>query len=42
MADRFGGVRIFDLAGEYQGSFGGEIGYITDVKAGPDGTDDIA
>jgi DNA-binding beta-propeller fold protein YncE len=43
VADRFGGVRIFDLAGEYQGLISaGEIGYITDVKAGPDGTVYIA
>ena len=40
---RFGGVRIYDLAGEYQGLISaGEIGYITDVKAGPDGTVYIA
>jgi DNA-binding beta-propeller fold protein YncE len=39
VVDRFGGVRIFDLAGEYQGLISaGEIGYLTDVKAGPDGT----
>ena len=43
VADRFGGVRIFDLDGEYQGLISaGEIGYITDVKAGPDGTVYIA
>ena len=43
VADRSGGVRIFDLAGEYQGLFSaGEIGYRTDVKAGPDGTVYIA
>ena len=43
VADRFGGVRIYDLAGEYQGLISaGEIGYITDVKAGPDGTVYIA
>ena len=43
VADRFGGVRVFDLAGEYQGLISaGEIGYITDVKAGPDGTVYIA
>ena len=43
VADRFGGVRIFDLAGEYQGLISaGEIGYITDVKVGPDGTVYIA
>ena len=43
VADRFGGARIFGLAGEYQGLISaGEIGYITDVKAGPDGTVYIA
>jgi DNA-binding beta-propeller fold protein YncE len=43
VADRFGGVRVFDLAGEYQGLISaGEIGYITDVKSGPDGTVYIA
>jgi len=43
VADRFGGVRIFDLAGKYQGLISaGEIGYITDAKAGPDGTVYIA
>jgi DNA-binding beta-propeller fold protein YncE len=43
VSDRFGGVRIFDLAGKYQGLISaGEIGYISDVKAGPDGTIYIA
>ena len=43
VADRYGGVRIFDLAGDYQGLISaGEIGYLTDVKAGPDGTVYIA
>ncbi len=43
VADRLGGVRVFDLAGEYQGLISaGEIGYLTDVKAGPDGTVYIA
>ena len=43
VADRYGGVRVFDLAGEYQGLISaGEIGYITDVKVGPDGTVYIA
>jgi DNA-binding beta-propeller fold protein YncE len=43
VADRFGGVRIYNLDGEYQGLISaGEIGYITDVKAGPDGTVYIA
>ena len=43
VADRLGGVRIYDLAGEYQGHISaGEIGYLTDVKAGPDGTVYIA
>jgi DNA-binding beta-propeller fold protein YncE len=43
VADRYGGVRVFDLAGEYQGLISaGEIGYITDVKAGTGGTVYIA
>jgi tripartite motif-containing protein 71 len=43
VADRFGGVRIYDLDGDYQGLIsGGEIGYLTDVKVGPDGTVYIA
>ncbi len=43
VADRFGGVRIYDLDGAYQGLISaGEIGYLTDVKVGPEGTVYIA
>ncbi len=38
VADAYGGVFMFDLAGEYQGVISaGEIGYITDVAVGPEG-----
>ena len=38
VADAYGGVFMFDLAGETQGVISaGEIGYLTDVKVGPDG-----
>ncbi len=43
VADRLGGVYIYDLDGAYQGVISaGEIGYLTDVKVGPDGTVYIA
>ncbi len=38
VADAYGGVFMFDLAGEYRGVISaGEIVYITDVKVGPAG-----
>jgi len=38
VADAYGGVFMFDLAGDYQGVISaGEIGYITDVAVGPEG-----
>lgn len=38
VADAYGGVLMFDLAGEYQGVISaGEVGYITDVAVGPEG-----
>ncbi|HOU16150.1 MAG TPA: NHL repeat-containing protein [Anaerolineae bacterium] len=38
VADAYNGAYIFDLEGSYQGQLAqGEIGYVADVKVGPDG-----
>jgi len=38
IADAYNGVYFFDLEGNYQGQLAqGEIGYVADVKVGPDG-----